>query len=163
MVARKLGYKRISIGDLRGRIAMKHCMTIDELNEIGKKEIWTDKEVDDELVRIGKEEDNLVVDGRVGFHFIPKSVKIFLDVEPRVGAERIFKELRADEPHRKNVKEVEEGLKKRMNDDRKRYKKYYRVDFLNKAHYDLVVDTTRLNKKGVADRILVFVKRFKKK
>jgi len=32
IVAQKLGYKHYSTGDLRGEIAMRHGLTIDELN-----------------------------------------------------------------------------------------------------------------------------------
>ena len=64
IVAKKLGYRFLSMGDLRGEIAMKHGMTIDQLNEIGKKESWTDKEVDGMLAEKGRSEDNFVEIGR---------------------------------------------------------------------------------------------------
>lgn len=158
ILAERLNYKHISMGDLRGKIAIKHGLTIDELNEIGKKEIWTDKEVDDELVRLGKEEYNLVIDTRIGFHFIPNSIKIFLEVDSKVGAERVFRDFRPDEPKRETIKELEEALKKRVKNDQERYKKYYNVDFLDKAHYDLVMDTTNLTRENVVDKLIKFIK-----
>ena len=133
-VAQKLGYKHFSMGDLRGRIAQKHGMTIDELNEVGKKEFWTDKEADDELVKLGKEEDNLVMDSWIAYHFIPDSAKIFLEVDLKVGAERIFKDPRPDEAKKKTIKEVEEMLKKRIANSKARYKKYYDIDYLDKSN-----------------------------
>ena len=62
LVAKTLNYKFFSAGDLRGEIAMKHGMTIDQLNEVGKTEIWTDKECDDLLAKMGEEQDNMVFD-----------------------------------------------------------------------------------------------------
>ncbi len=162
-IAKELGYRHLSMGDLRGRIAQKHGMTIDELNEVGKKEDWTDKEADAELIRIGKEEDDYVIDTWIGFHFIPGSIKIFLEVDEDIGAERIFKDQRPDEPEKKTVEGVKEMLKERIENSRARYKKWYGVDYLKKSNYDLIIDTTNMEKKEVAGKILEFVENFKKK
>jgi cytidylate kinase len=40
-----------------------------------------------------------------------------------------------------------------------RYEKYYKLDFQDKKHYDLVVDTTDLTPEQVVGRILRAVKR----
>ncbi|MBW2993722.1 cytidylate kinase family protein [Candidatus Woesearchaeota archaeon] len=160
-VAKKLGYRHFSMGDLRGRIAKKHKMTIDELNELGRKEFWTDKEADKELIKIGKKEDNYVIDTWIGFHFIPNSVKIFLEVDLKAGAKRIFKDQRKDEEKHSNVKEVENMLRKRIRNSRARYRKWYNIDFLDKSNYDLVIDTSKMKKKEVVDEIMGFIKKFK--
>jgi cytidylate kinase len=159
--AEKLGYKHISIGDLRGRLAQKHGMTIDEFNKLGMKEEWTDKDTDKELEKL-KEEDNIVIDTWVGYHFIPDSIKIFLEVDYKEGAKRIFKNQRPDEPKKKTAEEVEKMIRKRVEDSRARYLKWYDTDILDKSNYDLVIDTTKLGKQEVVDRILNFVKSFKK-
>ena len=157
--AKKLGYKFISMGDLRGRLAMKHGMTIDELNEVGKKKRWTDKEIDDEIVKISKEKDNLVMDSWLAFHFIPDSVKVFLEVDADEGAKRVFKNQRPDEEKKDTVKEVKEMLGKRFDETNARYIKYYNVDLLDKSHYDLVIDTTDKKPGEVVREILEFVEK----
>ncbi len=159
LLGKKFNYKHYSIGDLRGKIAMEKGMTIDELNELGKGEFWTDKDVDDELGKVGKQEDNLVIDTWIGFYFIPNSIKIFLEIDPKVGAERIFKKQRPDEPKKKTIEEVEEMLKKRVEDSDARYKKYYKINFLDKSNYDLIIDTTNLSVEQVLDKILNFIKK----
>ncbi len=73
ILAKKLGYEFMSLGDLRGKIAIDRGITIDELNHLGEKEGWTDKEVDDYQREYGKTHDNLVVEGRLSFYFIPRS------------------------------------------------------------------------------------------
>ena len=160
MLAKKLGFKHYSIGDLRGKMAQERGLTIDELNKLGEKEPWTDKEADEYMRKLGKTEDNLVFDARLGFHFIPHSKKVFLKVDPRVGAERIFKApRRPDEPQYESVEQVIEENRNRVESDRKRYEKWYRVDCLDKGNYDLVVDTTKLTKEQVLEKILTFVKK----
>jgi predicted cytidylate kinase len=154
LLAKRLGFKFYSIGDLRGRMAMERGLTIDQLNEIGMKEKWTDKEADEYQKRLGEEEDNFVIESRLGFYFIPKSVKIFLEVEPRKAAERIFRNQRPDEKRKGTVEEVLGSIRKRMKSDDTRYQKYYKVDFLDKSHYDIIIDTTSLTLEQVVEKII---------
>jgi len=156
-ISKKLRYDFFSAGDFRGKVAMKHGMTIDELNKVGKKEFWTDKEVDDEMKKLGKEKDNFVVEGWLSYYFIPNSIKIFLDVDIKEASKRIFKDQRPDEEEKEDVKDVEKMIKKRLEESNKRYKKYYDADFLDKKNYDLIIDTTNLNINEVVEKILKFI------
>jgi len=158
VVAERLGYKHRSVGDLRGKIAERHGMTIDELNMVGKTELWTDKEADDLTVEIGKTQDNFVFDAWVGFHFIPRSLKIFLDVDPMEGARRVFEHQRPDEAKQDTVEGVKEMLKHRVEVTNDRFKKYYGVDFMDKTNYDCLIDTTGLTLEEVVEKILTFIK-----
>ena len=155
LLAKKLGFSFYSIGDLRGKMAMEHGLTIDELNELGMKEEWTDKEADEYQKKVGTKEDNFVIESRLGFHFIPHSFKVFLKVNLKTGAERIFRDPRPDEKKRKSVEETIEGIRKRMENDRLRYRKYYGIDdFADEKHFDLVIDTTNLTPEEVVERII---------
>ena len=52
-VAAQLGYNRYSGGDMRSTVAQERGMTIDELNDLGMKEDWTDKETDKKVEELG--------------------------------------------------------------------------------------------------------------
>jgi len=160
MLAEKLGYRFYSVGDLRGKWALEKGMTINELNELGENEEWTDKKADECQTEIGKRDDNLVIDGRLAFHFIPNSFKVFLAVDPDEGARRIFKDNSGKRSDEKKVglKQLRSGLEERIKSDEKRYKKYYGLDFRDKGHYDLVIDTTRLEPDEVVSKILKAIK-----
>jgi len=158
-LAKGLNLKHYSIGDLRGKIAMDKGMTLDELNKIGEKEDWTDKEADLYQKELGEKEDNFVIDGRLSYYFIPKSFKVFLDVNSRTGAERIFKDQREDEEKKESIEEMEQAIDQRFESDKKRYKKYYNINFPNKKDFDLVIDTTNLTLKQVVEKILKAVKK----
>ena len=163
ILSEKLGYKRYYMGEMRREAARKRGMTIEEFNKLGEKDFATDKTVDDLLVKIGKEVDNIVVEGRTAFHFIPNSIKIFLDVDLKEGARRIFEEKRkSNERNEKPTASVEEELaliKERMESDEKRYMKYYGFKTYDKKNYDLVIDTTKLTPEQAAEKILEFVKK----
>jgi len=146
IIAKKLGCKFFSIGDIRGEIAICHGITIDELNKIGETEEWTDRETDEYQKDLGKKEKNLVVEGRLSFHFIPQSFKIFLYVEPTEAARRALKSRRnrTDEKLPKTIEEVEKTLLRRLKSDKKRYQKYYGVDYTVSTNFDLFLNTTKM-------------------
>ncbi len=158
-LAEKLGYKFWSMGDMRGEIAKRHGMTIDELNQVGKTEKWTDEEVDVFQTSLGKTQNNFIMEAWVGYHFIPHSIKIFLEVDPTVGAQRVYRDQRPDEPHQDSVATVQRMLEKRLRETKERYTRYYGIaDFTDRRHFDFVLDTTHLNQEQVLDRVLAYLK-----
>lgn len=158
ILSKKLGFRCYSVGDIRGKIAMDKGLSIDQLNEIGKKEDWTDKIVDEYQKSLGEKENNFVIEGRLGFYFIPHSVKIFLDVDLKEASKRIFNDQREDEEKKDSSKDILKMIEKRVMNDRERYKKYYKTDFLDTKNYDYVIDTTDITAQQVADKIIKFIK-----
>lgn len=156
IIAQKLNYKYVSMGDMRGEIAKRHNLTIDELNKIGETQAWTDKEVDDYQKNLGDTQDSLVVEGRLSFHFIPHSYKIFLDVNTREAGRRALENRaeRSDEKLPGTVEEAEKQLIQRLESDKARYQKYYQIDYSNQANFDLFLDTSNLSIQEVVDIIL---------
>jgi len=154
ILAERLGYKFYSMGDLRGKMAMDRGMTIDELNELGRDEDWTDREADEYQIELAKKEDNFVIDGRVSFYFIPSSFKIFLTADLSEASRRVFQNQRPDEEKVNTVQELEKRMRNRIKQDDFRYKKYYDVDFQNQSNFDLVLDTTKSNIEGTVDKIM---------
>lgn len=164
ILTEKLGYKFYSTGDLRGKMAMERGLTIDQLNELGAKEDWTDKEVDNYTAELAKKEDNIIFDSWLAFYFIPKSFKVFLDIDLKEAAKRVFKDQRPDEEHFDSPDGIEKMFRERLEQSRQRYLKYYNVDFLDKSHYDLIVDTTNLSPaEKVVDKILINLKDYERR
>ncbi|MBI4149228.1 cytidylate kinase family protein [Candidatus Woesearchaeota archaeon] len=160
LLARRLELKHYSVGDLRGKMALEKGMTIDELNALGEKESWTDQDADEYQRKLGKSEDNFIIDGRLSWHFIPHSFKVFLNVDKKEGAKRIFRAVkRPDEKEYKSAAEVLKEAQKRIASDKKRYKKYYGINPYLKRHYDLWIDTTRIPSEKVAEKIVENLKR----
>lgn len=144
-LAKKLGYEFMSVGDLRGQMAMAKGLTLDELNKLGETEDWTDRQADEKQKKIGRIKDNLVMEGRLSWHFIPNSFKVLLTVDMNTSAERILKN-KADRPDEKtplNLDEAKALIKERILSDERRYQKYYGLNYLDHKNYDLVIDTSR--------------------
>ena len=157
MISNKLGLNNYSVGDVRGRMAIKKGMTIDDLNKIGEKEEFTDKKADEYQKKLGEKEDNFVIDGRLSYYFIPNSVRIFLDVNMDVGAQRIFLTKREDEKTEDDIEELKKRLAKRVESDHKRYQKYYGVDFEAKENFDIIIDTTNISPEETTEKIIKFI------
>jgi len=158
-IAKKLGYNFYCVGDLRGKMATERGMTIDQLNKLGEKEAWTDNLADEYQADLAKKEDNFIVDSRLGFHFIPAALKIFLKVHPNESARRVFINQRPDEERKESIEEVKQMLTARDENDRQRYMKYYNVDHLDLSHYDLVIDTTNLKLEQLQEKIFNYLRK----
>lgn len=142
-LSRKFKLKLYGIGDLRRKMALERGLDINQLNKIGEKEKWTDKEADEYQKKLSKK-DSFIADGRLSWHFIPNSIKIFLKVKPEIGAKRILKDKRKSEKY-KNLDEAIKKLKGRMNSDIKRYKKLYGIKNIYAANnYDIIIDTSEM-------------------
>jgi cytidylate kinase len=157
LLARRLGYKNYSVGDLRRQIARKHGLTLSELNKLGEKHDWTDREPDKLQQELGEKRKNFVIDGRTCFYFIPHSFKVYLHADLKVRAKRVFHDERKAEGYR-SLKDAEAAILYRDRSDRLRYKKYYRLDISKMRHYDLVIDTTSLSKRQIVERIVEALK-----
>jgi predicted cytidylate kinase len=157
LLSYKLGYKVYHVGDIRRHMAREKSLTIAEFNKLGESDPTTDKQPDEYQKKLGEEQDNFVIDGRTSFHFIPKSVKVYLDAHLEERAKRVFKDERVSE-HFHNMDDVRAALAEREKSDSSRYKNYYNIDCFNKENYDLVIDTTNMKPEDIVDKILLYLR-----
>ena len=157
-LARRLGFKHYSIGDLMRRLAKKKGITLLELSRKAEKSKSMDEELDRIQIGLGREDD-FVIDSRLGFYFIPRSRKIFLEVKEEVAAGRIFNHLRPEEKENTSLEKTLENIRKRKESEGLRYEKYYGLDCYDKEQYDLVLDTTNLTIEQTVEGIMGFMKK----
>ena len=152
-VAKKLGLKHYSVGDLMRQLAKEKKMPLNELSRLAEKDKSIDMELDKKTVEL-RAADNFVIDGRLTAYFLPYAdLKVFLDCDDKVRAERILKDKREDEKS-KSLKELLEKIRQREKSERKRYDKLYSIDCYDKRLYNLIIDTTKLGVKEVVDKII---------
>ena len=158
-LAKQLKLRHYSIGDLMRQMAKKRNISLLELGKAAEKDKSIDKELDERQMKLGKGENNFVIDGRLTAHFIPNAdVKVFLECEDSVRAERILKDERKDERN-KDINDVISKIRERESSERKRYKQYYGIDYYDEDMYNLVIDTTKMNVKEVVGRIIDNIKK----
>jgi len=161
LVAKKLGLKHYSTGDFMREMADERGANIIEFSKMAENDESIDKALDERQEKLGREEDDFIIDARLAYHFIPDSIKIFLDVDPKVGAERVFRQHRKDEKAAAAA-ELQKEIKRRQDFEIKRYKKYYGIDHLDKKNYDLWIDTSRMTPERIVGEIIKFARKHQK-
>lgn len=162
ILAKKLNLRHFSTGDFMREIAKERNLSLEDLGRIAEGDRSIDKALDQKQIRLNKTEDNFIIDGRLSFHFIPKSIKIFLDADLKTRAQRIWKDIKIKnlrkEERAENLREIIDQIKTREKSETIRYQKYYQIDPYDKSHYDLVLDATHSTAEQIADQIILFVK-----
>lgn len=158
LLAQKLNYKHYSTGDFMRDMAKNRGVSLEELGDEAKTNPQIDKDLDARQIKLGREEDNFVIDGRLSFHFIKNSIKIFIDADVEARAKRIMKDLREEE-NAVDVEEMSEKIRKRQDVEIIRYQKYYGLNPYDKTNYDVLIDSTDITAEQVAEKILEFIEK----
>lgn len=160
MVASLLNYEHASTGDFMRKMADERGMKLDELSKIAETDDSVDITIDNYTRELGKK-NNLVIDSRLGFYFIPESFKIFLELDPETASKRILEDKKSN-PNRHteaNNFDTEENIKEtiisRLNSERKRYKDLYNIDdHTGHNNFDLVIDTSKIPLEEVSKKVI---------
>lgn len=143
-VAESLDYSRFASGDFMRNLARERGISLQELTDLAEDNPEIDQKIDSKVQNLA-DADELVVDSRLGFHFIPESFAVYLEVNFDVAAKRIYqdKDKRKEEGERdaESIKETKAQIIERLESERKRYKDLYNIDHTNHTHYDLIIRT----------------------
>ena len=142
----------IGTGTIQRAIASKRGLTTLELNEISQTDRSIDDEIDAYVIETGKTQDRLIMDSRLAWHFIPTAFKVFLAVDPVVGAERVFKASRHDENNASLDITIKNNLKRQTIEDQ-RFNQLYNINFRKYGNYDLIIDTSYATPLAIAQKI----------
>lgn len=154
-VAELLGYTRHSSGDMVRRVLKRNGITLEDYNQKAANDHDLDDQIDEEL-RALRELDDIVVDSRLGFYWLPESFKVYLDLDLEVATARIYKDVTANstrsgvEGGDLSLPAVARSVSQRMYDEQSRFQKLYGVNPYDASQFDLIVDTARHNPSSVA-------------
>jgi len=167
-IAKDLGFKHYSAGDFLREIAKEQGLGLMQMHKIMEKDRSIDDELDRRTAVLGKKEDDFVIDGRVAWHFIPKSIKIFVKVDLQAAARRVFNDTKRGNEERGregnlSVEETVKNLRARVKMNQARYKKLYKVDYLDEGNYDIVIDTTNSGIEETKKNVLGSIRKFLEK
>lgn len=135
-------------------MAAERGISILELSRLAEDDKAIDAEIDGRTARLAAGGDSFVIDARLGWHFVPESLKVFLDVRPEVAATRIYGARRGTEWENVDLETTRRAVEERSASEAERYMDYYGLDYTDTGHYDLVIDTSELTIDEVIERIL---------
>ena len=142
-LCKMLNFKYFSTGSIQRQIGKENGMNTLELNYFAEDNKDIDKYIDEQVIKLNDEPDSFILDSRMAWHFIRKSFKVFLTVNPIVAAQRVIADnQREGEPVIVDAYEKSLNLLERRAAEDKRFKAIYGVDCGDLTNYDLVIDTT---------------------
>ncbi len=164
-VAELLSYTRHSSGDIVRQYLAKHKITLEAYNEQAHENHNLDARVDEELRHLREHED-IVIDSRLGFYWIPESFKVYLDLDLDTATARIYKDVTSNKSRQMagtsntSLSTVAEQVRNRMNVEQGRFKAMYGVDPFNTGNFDLIIDTSRNDPQSVAINVFDYYKQW---
>lgn len=158
-LAKKLNLKHYSTGDFMRKIAQQRNISLMKLTELSESDLSIDQEIDNYTKELAQQ-DNFVIDSRLAYHFIPHSIKIFLDADLDERTKRILKEKRPDNPS--DVEELKKQIQQREHSEEKRYREYYNLNPNDPNNFDILIDNTELKPDEVAEKVIEFLKKYVK-
>ena len=143
-LASALGFRHFSSGDRFRQLAAARGVSIEAMNISAEVQRDIDLEVDELLKKMARAEQQLVVDSRMAWRWMPHSFKVFLVLDPQTAAERVFDHLQkegriSEDAH--SVEEVRESIDRRSASEKKRYAALYGVDMTDPLNFDVVINT----------------------
>lgn len=149
-----LGARVVSTGAAQRQIAQQRGISTLELNRLAESDPTIDEEIDSVFRSLAGSPEELVVDSRLAWHFLPLSFKVHLVVDPVVGARRILDRPGAAAEAYADLPQALAQMTQRVESERRRFVDLYGVDIFRLRNYDLVVDTTQAPPEEVAAGIL---------
>lgn len=163
LVSSALGYPHFSAGDFMREMANEKGISLAELGSFAERDSTVDKEIDRRQKEYMDTHDNFVIDSRLGWFLSPDSFKVFLKLDPDTSAKRVFSDMQAKKAERANevkgeIQSVEDIKKKqaeRFESERARYEEYYGIkNHFDPSHFDLIIDTEKVDIPGVEKLII---------
>ncbi|MGE5613305.1 MAG: (d)CMP kinase [Bacillota bacterium] len=150
----RYGLKVFSTGQIQRSLAQRHNMDVLAFNKFMESHPEIDGEIDAELVKLGRRNEDMVLDSRMAWHFVPDSFKVYLTVDIDEAARRVMKDQRGEVEKYASADAAKASLAERKKSENLRYINKYGVDCSNLDNYDLVIDTTNISPGEVAEIIM---------
>ena len=149
------GFKRIGVGDIFKEEAKKRGMNAEEFNAFCMKDPSFDYIIDQQTAELGKKYENetVVFDSRMAWYFVPKSFKVFVDLDEDEMARRLVNSDREGKEKYSTIDEAKQTLKNRQQLEIDRYKKIYNQDLSDMKNFDLVLESSNMTPQQLSDQL----------
>ncbi|WP_422739612.1 AAA family ATPase [Micromonospora sp. WMMD729] len=153
-IAKRLGMRRVSVGDLYREMAQQRQMTALQLNLHAELDQAVDGYVDQLQRDIAASGEHLIMDSRLAWHFFTDALKVHMITEPGEAARRVLARPSGPAESYTSHDEAKAKLRERSASERNRFILRYGVDKARLRNYDLICDTTRASAAEVVEHII---------
>ena len=163
-VAQVLGFKHFSSGDFFRQVGLELGLSVTETNIRAEGDPKID-EMTDQKLRDMRDANQVVIDSRTAYHWIPESFKVYLDLPPEIAKERTLKNMKENKFRQQseqdsNPENLYEKMQERFESEQKRYWDLYKINNKDMNQFDLVIDTNKNNLEQVVDIIVMEYKKW---
>lgn len=163
LFCQKFNFKYICTGDMFREYSKEYGYNniLDFQKDERVKEI--DKLIDTKIYNLGQTNisDNIVIDSRLAWYFIPNSFKVFIDISDEVAGKRLIEANRETEKSN-DLTHAIKSLQDRWKTENDRYTELYSTNNLNLNNYDMVINSNNLTPEEIVDKIYENYKNFLK-
>lgn len=137
-------YEIYSTGRVIRELAEERGITVLEMNKLMSEDSQYDHMIDDRSAQISRErqDDNIFYDSRLAWHFVGKAFRVFLSVSLDTSVKRIMGDNRGSVESFKSADECKASIIARVEEEEKRYKELYNIDYFDFTNYNLVLDAS---------------------
>ncbi|WP_320067935.1 AAA family ATPase [Micromonospora sp. RTGN7] len=153
-IAKRLGLRRVSVGDLYRQMAQERQMTALQLNLHAELDQAVDGYVDQLQQNIAASGESLVMDSRLAWHFFTDALKVHMITDPTEAARRVLARPSGPAESYASLEEAKAKLRERSESERSRFIVRYGVDKARLRNYDLICDSTRATPAQVIAHII---------
>ena len=155
ILMKELSYGIYRNGEYFRKLAKEYNMDLAEFGEYVSNHPEIDIEIEESAKEYAKNNDNFIIDARLGWFVVPESFKVYLKVDIDEAAKRAFLDgKRKDLENYTSLKEHKKALMERFKKENDRYYNLYKIKKDDMSNYDLVIDTTNITPFEVANIII---------
>lgn len=159
-----LEYDIYKNGEYFRNLAKNYKMDLKEFGEYVNNHPEIDREIEESAKNYASQNDNFIIDARLGWYAVPESFKVYLRVDIDEASKRAFQDQkRKDVENFSTIEEHKQALIERFEKENERYYKLYNVRKDDMSNYDLVIDTTYMTPLEVAELIVLEYKKWQEK
>lgn len=163
-VGQVLHFRNFSSGDLFRRIAQEQGMSPAQLNDLAAKYTVLDEEIDRLIRELGRKDNQLVLDSRLGHYWIYDSFKVYLKVDISVATDRIHAQIERGERHVETDSSLHEYVQTQLEQqaatETQRYQALYGIDITNTRPFNLIIDTSHKTVDEIVEEIIKAYRRW---
>ena len=157
MVADRMGFELVLVGQLFRQMAVERNMDLAAFGSLAEEDETIDRELDDRTVAVAREKEDIVIEGRLTGALLKQNGIDALSV--LVDASEEVRCLRITGREKKPFEVVLDEMRKRELSERKRYLAYYGIDPTDRSIYDLWIDSSIMSPEEVANAIIAEAER----
>ena len=154
LLSNNYNFEIVSAGSIMRELANNKGISILDFNKSIQNDESVDNYIDQAIVEKGKkvrENQNVIFDSRLAWHFLPDTFKVFIIVSPYEAALRTYLTRTGKDETYHSVEEAMNKLIDRRVVENRRYKINYNVNCEDLNNYDVVIDTTFISPQEAVD------------